>query len=585
MGRNGHSYSLENLMDSENHLLAYVRSGDEAAFTKVVEAYSSLVYGTAYRKTRNAQLAEEVTQNVFVLLARKAEKLVSRPGLGGWLHRTALLVSQNLLRSEAAHQRRTELMREKFDHSSGKDIEIFFEGVDEALDQLSDSDRMVVMMRYFEDKEFREIGAKVGKSADAAHKQCRRALDKLNRLLTAKGATFSLTTIGLVLSSELAKAAPVSSSAVISAQAVTGTSSIPAASHLLTNLFHTMNTLKTSTVVGAVLLVTAIPAAIQYSNAREMRNELTELRGRKQSLTMTRSTSSRERSARTIQTPVKRILASSKVPLSGVEFLEELPRAMMTKNMTKVLQLMLPVALMSEAELKDFSAEIESAEGNPQFKGMVATMLMEMLPESDEDRGIRLTKRISNGEYAGSFSGEMSQWAKEDLEGALAWFRESQADGTLFGKGLDSAEPLLGAIIAGRLARIDVERAFAFADSVEPSGRPTVLAGIARVLAGKGRDGLAPLIEPIKGLEEIDSVNEVVETAVGAMVEVGRREEVLPFLESIDAEPRVLNRGLALVVAERGSEESVTQRMDWLRETVAEDAYQAVAEEAVKNFI
>ena len=122
-------------MDSKNHLLAYVRSGDEAAFAKVVEAYSSLVYGTAYRKTRNVQLAEEITQNVFVLLARKAEQLVSRPNLGGWLHRSTILDSQNLLRSEAAHRRRVERWKEKSDLSSEQDIEIFFEGVDEALDR------------------------------------------------------------------------------------------------------------------------------------------------------------------------------------------------------------------------------------------------------------------------------------------------------------------------------------------------------------------------------------------------------------------------------------------------------------------
>ena len=299
-------------MDSENHLLAYVRSGDEAAFAKVVAAYSSLVYGTAYRKTRNVQLAEEVTQNVFILLARKAEKLVSRPGLGGWLHRTALLVSQNLLRSEVAHQRRTELAKEKNNLSSGQDIEIFFEGVDEALDQLSESDRAVVMMRFFEEKEFREIGAQLGKSPDAVQKQIRRALDKLNRSLTAKGATFSLATIGLVLSSELAKAAPVASSAVISAKAVTATSSVSGASHFVANFFHIMNTFKTSTTVAAILLVAMIPAVIQHTQARENRRKLTELRTHKQGLQMARSNPSRTSTLRTTQTPVQRILASSR---------------------------------------------------------------------------------------------------------------------------------------------------------------------------------------------------------------------------------------------------------------------------------
>lgn len=239
------------MKDPENHLLAYVRSGDEAAFAKVVEAYSSLVYGTAYRKTRNVQMAEEITQNVFVLLACKAEKLVSRSSLGGWLHRSAVLDSQNLLRSEAARQRRTEQWKEEADLASGQNIELFFERVDDALSRLSESDRMVVIMRFYEEKEFREIGAKVGKSAVAVQKKIRRALDKLNRSLTAKGATFSLATIGMLLSSELAKASPLASSALISAKAITATTNASSGSFL--TLFRIMTKSKITVVSIAIL--------------------------------------------------------------------------------------------------------------------------------------------------------------------------------------------------------------------------------------------------------------------------------------------------------------------------------------------
>ena len=519
-------------MNSENHLLAYVRSGDEAAFAKIVEAYSSLVYGTAYRKTRNVQLAEEITQNVFILLARKAEKLVSRPNLGGWLHRTTILDSQNLLRSEAARQRRVEQWKKKSDVSSEKDIEIFFERVDDALDQLSESDRMVVMMRFFEEKEFREIGAKVGKSADAVQKQIRRALDKLNRSLTAKGATFSLATIGLVLSSELAKAAPVASSAVISAKAVTATSSVSGAGHLLANFFHIMNTFKTSTVVGAVLLVATIPAVMQHSQAKEIQKELTELSVRKKSLGMTRSSSVHEATARNTQTPVGRILASSKKALSGQEFLEEMERMMMSQNMSQMYQLFLPLTLMSDAELQTFVAEMESAEAVPHIKAMMTGLVLETLPVSGEDRGSLLARRLANSEYVRWEDYGMSNWVKEDLEGAVTWFKASQADGTLLGKGVDSPEHHLGAIIAGKLAEQDVQRALELVQSVEPSGRGFVLAEIAEVLAEEGREGLSPLVDAIKELHDIDAVIRVVDAAAEKMVKNGQRDEVLLFLEN-----------------------------------------------------
>ena len=492
------------------------------------------------------------------------------PGLGGWLHRTALLVSQNLLRSEVAHQRRTELAKEKSDLSSGQDIEIFFEGVDEALNRLSESDRTVVMMRFFEEKEFREIGAKVGKSPDAVQKQIRRALDKLNRSLTAKGATFSLATIGLVLSSELAKAAPVASSAMISAKAVTATSSIPVTSNLVANIFHTMNTIKTTTAVGAVLLVAAIPAAIQHSQAKGIRKELTELSARKQGLAMTRSTSSREVSTRRSQTPVRRLLASSKKSLTGEEFLAGMQEMTMSQDRNQVLRFFLPIALMNEDEIQTLLTEVELAGEQFYLKGFAMQMLMEMSPESEKDRGASLARLIENGESRGFLLPAMSEWVGEDLEGALAWFQAGQKNGSLSGKGIESVEPVLARALAAKLAKSDPKRAFALMDSVEPSGRAIVLAGMAGVLAEQGKEGWQQLVAPIKEIKDSDSVSYVVQNAVNIMAARGQRNEVLDFLESIDASPKVERQALAWVVASDQSGESVSERMNWLQDNIGD---------------
>ena len=70
---------------------AYATRGSENAFRALVTRHVHLVYATALRQVGDAALAEEITQNVFIALARKAPRLAGVQTLAGWLHRTAIL--------------------------------------------------------------------------------------------------------------------------------------------------------------------------------------------------------------------------------------------------------------------------------------------------------------------------------------------------------------------------------------------------------------------------------------------------------------------------------------------------------------
>ena len=70
---------------------SYVREGSEPAFRALVERHVNLVYAAAFRQLGDAGTAEEITQNVFVALARKAPRLAGHGTLAGWLYRTAIL--------------------------------------------------------------------------------------------------------------------------------------------------------------------------------------------------------------------------------------------------------------------------------------------------------------------------------------------------------------------------------------------------------------------------------------------------------------------------------------------------------------
>ena len=139
--------------------------------------------------------AEEVAQNVFSILARKAKEIAERPGLVAWLHRTTTLEAANFRRAESNRRRKMDSYREQVEAEVGEGAEQHGERlrpiVDEALDRLPETDRLAVLYHYYEGRDFREVGALLGKTDAAAQKQTRRALEKLGGMLQKRGVAIS----------------------------------------------------------------------------------------------------------------------------------------------------------------------------------------------------------------------------------------------------------------------------------------------------------------------------------------------------------------------------------------------------------
>src|SRR5690348_2452140 len=84
----------------------YVADQSENAFATLVARHTNLVYSAALRRVGNSQLAEEITQAVFIILAQKAASLGDKTILSGWLYRTAGYVSGHAFKQELRRQRR-----------------------------------------------------------------------------------------------------------------------------------------------------------------------------------------------------------------------------------------------------------------------------------------------------------------------------------------------------------------------------------------------------------------------------------------------------------------------------------------------
>src|SRR4029077_9091643 len=89
-------------------LQRFTRHGEQAAFSGVVRRHLNLVYGTALRNLEDPRAAQEVAQNVFTTLARKAWRFAPDDSLPAWLHKAALLESKSWLRGELRRRRREE---------------------------------------------------------------------------------------------------------------------------------------------------------------------------------------------------------------------------------------------------------------------------------------------------------------------------------------------------------------------------------------------------------------------------------------------------------------------------------------------
>src|SRR5579862_5616521 len=84
----------------------YVERGSEEAFAALVTRHVNKVYSVALRHTGNSHQAEEITQAVFVILARKSHGLGKGVILSGWIYHTARLASLTFIRGEIRRARR-----------------------------------------------------------------------------------------------------------------------------------------------------------------------------------------------------------------------------------------------------------------------------------------------------------------------------------------------------------------------------------------------------------------------------------------------------------------------------------------------
>ena len=204
----GDDYILD--MREYELLQAFCRERSEAAFAELVHHYAGLVYSLAKRRLANEALAEDVMQVVFIRLAKSPPRVANGGELAAWLHRITLNATVDLWRSETRRQKR-EQEAQAMEIVCSED-ELWRElspRLDEALNQLKDEDREILLLRFFGRKSMREIGRALAVNEDAAKMRVSRALERLRIKLGVRVATATAVGLGALLTARAVEAAPV----------------------------------------------------------------------------------------------------------------------------------------------------------------------------------------------------------------------------------------------------------------------------------------------------------------------------------------------------------------------------------------
>jgi RNA polymerase sigma factor (sigma-70 family) len=181
----------------------------EGDFSELVRRYTNLVYSIGKRRVADTTLAQEVTQLVFIRLAKAPPKLDSDAQLLAWLHRTTVHVSIDLWRSEtrrrAREQQAVAMQTDPAEDAAWKEMTPV---LDEALDALSEEDRQVILLRFFDRRTMADLGRVLGVSEDAAKMRVSRAVGRLRTQLAGPGTLCSATLLGTLLFERSVQAAP-----------------------------------------------------------------------------------------------------------------------------------------------------------------------------------------------------------------------------------------------------------------------------------------------------------------------------------------------------------------------------------------
>ncbi|HET6409211.1 MAG TPA: sigma-70 family RNA polymerase sigma factor, partial [Chthoniobacteraceae bacterium] len=265
-------------MDDRALLNHYIRDRSQLAFTELIRRHADLVYSAALRQVHDTHLAKDVTQNVFICLARKASRLRGEQLLSGWLYRAAHFEAKKCLRERSRRARREAEACAAHLSESAREIASPWQEIapliDDAMNQLTSNERDAILLRFFHNKGFKDVALALGVSEDAAQKRVSRGLETLRLVLGKRGSKLSASGVAAAIPGFAIETAPaaLSTALVQTAGPTAGAVGASEFSNLAITFFKAMATtskLKFTLAACAVVTAISIPLALRLDSDLE----------------------------------------------------------------------------------------------------------------------------------------------------------------------------------------------------------------------------------------------------------------------------------------------------------------------------
>lgn len=175
-------------LEDEKELLQQVARADQEAFSKLYEHYARHVYGLALRLMKSPEIAEDLTQEIFVRVWVKRAQLLAVQQFSPWLNAITRNLAMDYLRKKVAVPENEEYMTSFFmDTAPSVEEQLALKqlegAIQQAVDQLSPQLKTAFMLSRFQGLTHMEIAQRMNISPITSKSHLVRALAVIRKYL------------------------------------------------------------------------------------------------------------------------------------------------------------------------------------------------------------------------------------------------------------------------------------------------------------------------------------------------------------------------------------------------------------------